>query len=299
MVQAKRNFYGGAVLGRKKAPLVDVVDVAAISLVGSAVVFALTCVLYTFGLFYHTNVVFFLTLLGYLICILLVRNGRKNAGDLEELDSQGLSWRALQEPLGTSCAVAICLGVVIGIECYRYFGYYRFLYLNSRRYYNLVPSSMPAAAVADGARLWFDKEAYVDQSQSVGFAAEDGHRYCIAPIRDGQSGHRIEYWAAGRDCCGWKQSFFCDDMGAPDAHGGVVMYETTNREYYDRSRMKAEASFGLASPETPTYVRWVTEKKLDDVPKSYNQHAWFSIGMATLVYAMIYGIYLRCMRLKR
>merc|ERR1719498_2082613 len=85
--------------------------------------------------------------------------------------------------MGVICLCALILGSVLGLFCYDVYGYFSFIYRNSRSYQNLVPSQS-AASVADAGRMTFASEAYVDQSSAVGYSARNGVTYCVAPIRD-------------------------------------------------------------------------------------------------------------------
>jgi len=36
---------------------------------------------------------------------------------------------------------------------------------------------------------------------------------------------QVSFWAVGKDCCGSRQDFYCDDTALAQAHDAVVMLE--------------------------------------------------------------------------
>jgi hypothetical protein len=199
---------------------------------------------------------------------------------------------AILFPLGMVCACAVMAGTVGGLYCYDSYGIYSYFYANSRKYTNVVPSE-PAAAVTDAGRLTFTDESSVDVTKAVGYAAENGNRYCAAPIKDNTETSHVEYWAVGFNCCGWEGEFNCDDSGDANSHAGIVVFDNngwfseSNKDYYDDARKKAEAEFDLSSVDYPLYVRWVSEGNLDKLTNTYKVKAWTFIGFSTLFYTCL------------
>lgn len=204
-----------------------------------------------------------------------------------------------QWPLATTGAWTILSAGFVGLFLYDNFSYYGFIYDKSRTYQDTVPSQ-PAASVADAGRLVFAPEAYIDQSEAVGYAASDGHKYCIAPIRDLTDSPIINFWAVGYDCCEWQGSFACDaaDDGTSGdgttAHGGIVVFDSdgpfalpSNRDRYEKAQRKSEATFDLQSVDKPVYARWVKTNNLDMVSNWYKLRCWLFMLLATLLWAII------------
>lgn len=195
-------------------------------------------------------------------------------------------------PLGLAGLVAIIVGTIFGMYCYDAYGYLNFIYGNARTYQNVVVSE-PAASVADAGRMNFAAEAFVDQGKAAGYAAEDGSRYCVAPLRDLVKTTHVEFWAVGYDCCKWNGGFKCDASADPNARGGVVVFDnpgwftTSNRDYYDLARKKAESLYGLVSCKKPLYVRWVANNKLDKLQKFYQWRTALFIFLSTLLYGLV------------
>lgn len=261
----------------KRNPLTSI-DFWAIWLV-PLVLYIITVVIYNF--FFYTSAVTCMvyTLLATLLSLALILQRERSK---------------LLLPVGITCVCAVLAGTVAGLYCYDTYGIFTFFYKNSRKYTNVVPSE-PSAAVADAGRLVFTDETTVDQTKSVGYAAENGHIYCAAPIHDAAQTARVEYWAVGFDCCGWESEFNCDASSNSAAHSGIVVFDNngwfaqSRKDYYDTTRKKAEAEFDLASVEKPLYVRWVTESELDMLSSDYSKRSWLFLVFSSLGYALLTG----------
>jgi hypothetical protein len=63
----------------------------------------------------------------------------------------------------------------------------------------------------------------------------------VAPVLDYANGSpvgtRVEYWAAGQDCCGQRADFRCDESWNVAARSGVVMLKP-GRNYVECSSQK-------------------------------------------------------------
>merc|ERR1719253_308704 len=139
--------------------------------------------------------------------------------------------------------------------------------------------------------MTFALEAFVDQTKAVGYGAPNGVKYCVAPIRDMVKTTHVEFWAVGYDCCDWAGSFTCDGAGDSAARGGIVVFDnpgiftTSNRDYYDLARRKAEASYDLISAKKPIYVRWVKDDNLKMLQNFYEWRTAGFIILTTSLYA--------------
>ncbi|OLQ14592.1 hypothetical protein AK812_SmicGene1267 [Symbiodinium microadriaticum] len=89
-------------------------------------------------------------------------------------------------------------------------------------YENVVPSEN-SAIVADAGRVSFATEAFLDQRRSVGFAAEDGHTYCVSPVASRVSRTaEVNFWAVGVDCCSLQGHFECSLQAQRAGSGALV-----------------------------------------------------------------------------
>jgi hypothetical protein len=185
--------------------------------------------------------------------------------------------------LAMCCLLAIFAGCLSGLYNYWTHMYLYWSYDEAATYSNVLPSE-PAEARSDAGKIIFATTARVDTTRAVGF--KEGSEYCVAPILDNtQSEHpRVQYWAAGMDCCTARGDFGCDDAWNPKSHSGLVilntgagqqsvstrgrkataggtamMLGTPLADYYFRAVRLAQASFDLTSVEHPIFVRWVVD----------------------------------------
>lgn len=200
-------------------------------------------------------------------------------------------------PVGVACLPALVIGSVLGLFLYDTYAIFPNFYAHTRKYTNVVPSE-PSAAVADAGKIVFTSESFLDTAHAVSFVGETGIEYCVAPVNDNNNLTRIEFWAAGLDCCGPQGEFACDAAADGGAHSGIVVFDNNGyfqearHDYYDRARMKAESTFNLQSVERPLFVRWVREANLDMLSTHYRNMAvamWFGLGWAYLVLSAVFA----------
>jgi len=191
-------------------------------------------------------------------------------------------------PLSSGILVAVLLATVMGLYIYDTAAIFPTFYHNARKYTNVVASE-PSAAVADAGKLTFNDQTRVDINKSVGYIEENGMVYCVAPIMGAANQPRIEYWAAGIDCCAASGDFWCDQAKNPEAHGGVVIFDNngwfipSRFPLYQKAREKAEAEYMLQSVGYPLFVRWVETDNLDYLSNYYGTRAlWNVVGWSLL-----------------
>jgi len=243
---------------------------------GGTAVFILTICLYNFGLFRHSQAVFDATVAMLACCGLLVYLEGK---------------RFFYLVFCFSCTAAIFSGALVGTYSYDNFGYFSYMLSNLRLYDNVLPSE-PTDMVTDGGRINFAKEARLDQGRPVGFAAEDGHVYCAAPIVSAAVDiQKVEFWAVGKDCCELQGSFTCDAAGEPSARGGIIMldgaggvFSSSYRDQYDDARRKAQAIHGFQAATSPLYLRWATKEQMSSLTHTYDNEAAIFLVVATAIY---------------
>mmetsp|Transcript_136838 Transcript_136838/g.249466 ORF Transcript_136838/g.249466 Transcript_136838/m.249466 type:complete len:305 (-) Transcript_136838:95-1009(-) len=242
----------------------------------NVLVFMVTVILNNLLLLDHRNVLLILENVGFICFSTALASRRKGV---------------FYAPIGASGIVAILLGVLIGMVCYDSLGYFTLVYSGSRTYQNIVASTS-AAAVADAGRIVFSNEAVVDQSNAVGYSARDGTMYCAAPVRDLSETTAVQFWAVGWNCCDLTGNFECDAAKNGDAHGGIVVFDSpgtfrdSNKDWYDKTRRKAEAQFDIVSSEEPLYVRWVHSDDLNMLVNYYRKWVVIFILVATICYAI-------------
>lgn len=142
------------------------------------------------------------------------------------------------------------------------FQYYS--YDESRAYTNVLPSE-PAGAHGDAGKITFSNTARVDTTRAAGF--KQGSTYCVAPILDETQHDRVQFWAAGLDCCPSRGDFACDDAWNPLAKSGVVILDSeglfpNKRDNYMKATKQAAAAFGFETSDEAVLVRWVTDPQV-------------------------------------
>jgi hypothetical protein len=197
----------------------------------------------------------------------------------------GKRWYAY---LGVVCFIATLTGTVLGFYLYHTFIFQYNSYEERRMYANVLPSE-PASTKVDAGKMVFATDARVDVSRSIGFKA--GSFYCVAPILDEDMDTRVEYWAAGVDCCSYRGDFSCDDAWDPRARSGAVLFEDSSelipsiRPFFEKARIEAEAAYNMASSDEAIFVKWTRDP--DAVQERYWKSGMGYLTLTTCVYLVI------------
>lgn len=217
-----------------------------------------------------------IALFGCLLCI----GGRKAKG------SRGKTFLFI----GLLGLPAVGFGSLCGLYVYDQYAIFPGFYRNTRKYTDVAPSSS-SAAVADGGQLVFTSDSVIDKGKSASFTAENGVLYCAAPILNGGSDARVEFWAVGIGCCspGSNSGFECDQSGDTDAHAGIRVFENNGYfaasrfDNYEKAAAKASATYGIQTVMDPIFVRWVKENNLNMLHDSYMAWSVVCVVGLTLV----------------
>lgn len=212
--------------------------------------FTMICIAFSFAYHHYTAMVWGLVitmLLASFVFMVLEMSGR-----------MGGQWFMFLGMLGI---VAVIFSTLAGLYNYHTHMFQYWSYDENRSYTNVLPSE-PAAAHGDAGKMVFANTARVDTTRAVGYKA--GTTYCVAPILDDSQLDRVEYWAAGIDCCPSRGDFVCDDAWNPTAKSGVVILDSDSffpakRDYYLKAVAQASSAFQMTSAEEPLLVRWVSD----------------------------------------
>jgi len=221
-------------------------------------IFTLLVTLFTFCYHHFHYIVWFMVLVFVTIAVLFfVVSPRNKKGPMYKY-------------LGFLCSLAIVFGIILGMYDYYEFMLIYYSYNEYRVYTDVLPSE-PAAAHADAGTMVFTEDSRVDTTKALGYKA--GTVYCVAPILDDSQASRVEYWAAGVDCCSQRADFNCDDSWDPKAKTGVVIIDngsivTSKYDMYMKAVKQAEAAYGALAAPKPIFVRWVTD------PVKVEQEYW-------------------------
>lgn len=186
-----------------------------------------------------------------------------------------------------ACAVAVFASTPVGLFAYTSFFSEYWFCRSSHSYANVLPSES-ASGYVDAGMIVFAEEARIDASRGVGY--KDVHNFCVAPILDDADDvSRVQFWAAGVDCCGPRGTFACDDAWDKQAHAGIVLspQRADWRPEFALAIKQAEAAFGIASAKEPVFVRWLVD------PERVSLNFW-RIGngivlAASMVFLMLSG----------
>merc|ERR1719359_1862022 len=195
------------------------------------------------------------------------------------LDSRGRMGGSWFLFLGLLCLFAVVNACLVGSYNYWMHMFHYWSFDENRGYTNVLPTE-PAEGHQDAGTIVFSNTARVDTTRAVGYKA--GTTYCVAPIMDDTQLDRVEYWAAGTNCCNSRGDFTCDDTWNPKAKSGVVILDMVPGDaylssgdtsiglslwapilpYYKKAAKQAEAHFALTSADHAIFVRWVADTQV-------------------------------------
>jgi len=232
-------------------------------------------VVLSISLFYHHHqilvIIFILVLLTMALMFI----------ELDYRERMGGQWFLF---LGLLCILALCNAILVGLYNYHTHMYHYWAYDEGRIYTNVLPSE-PSAAHADAGKMVFASSARVDTSRALGYKA--GSTYCVAPILDEVQTNRVEYWAAGIDCCPARGDFACDDAWNPAAKSAVVLVDSdglfaSKREEFLKAVKQARSVFNLIGPVEPLLLRWVVD------PQQIQDDCWSGAVACMVSFIFIY-----------
>jgi len=137
---------------------------------------------------------------------------------------------------------------------------------HERRIYNNVLPQTPALSYLDAGIVKFSQDAHLEEPHALGYAAGK-NRYCVVPIV-GTEAAKVEYWAAGINCCEQRGAFRC---GSPGNKAGLVYSELEVHEellhHFSLAAREAGAAFGMQISKDPLFVRLVgnPEKEVEQI----------------------------------
>lgn len=244
--------------------------------------FALVSILFALAYHHYAIVVWIAVLIWVMLAVIfLILDARKRMGG---------SWFRF---LGILSLFAVVNGALLGNYNYSTHLFQYWSYDENAAYTNVLPTE-PAAALSDAGKIIFSSTARVDTSRALGFKVDTV--YCVAPILDNTQMDRVEFWAAGIDCCPARGDFTCDDTWDPKSKSGVVILGASAgdadsargsvglglqlwhpiRDYYMKAVHTAEAAYSMTSSKEPMFIRWVRD------PQAVQDDYWRS-GVGFLV----------------
>jgi len=157
-------------------------------------------------------------------------------------------------------------------DCHDYWSFH------TKRHYTNVSPDEPAAGHLDASAIIFMEGARPDTSRAMSYRRYKT-TYCVAPMALDESysadveaavSSNVQYWAAGKNCCGTGQGYTCGDVDKPEARAGLVISDMTGEDavgkgllsdddigYYNQAVLMAMAKYDMTSPDERIYVHFV------------------------------------------
>lgn len=151
--------------------------------------------------------------------------------------------------------------------------------------YSNVFAGNEARGFQDATRLDFVPGTKVDTFDSVGYGYE-GAVYCVAPIKDAYTG-AVNFWAAGKNCCGKRGNFACGDATKAGAQSAYVF--PVIDEGFRKAVRVASGVYDLTTPSDYLLVQWTSDfeavknKFLSDEASYSGTSTGIAFGIAILV----------------
>jgi len=178
--------------------------------------------------------------------------------------------------------------------------------MTGREYHNVWPEQ-PSVSFQDAAYLNFAGDTKPDVAKSISLHSVDTgyNTFCVAPITS--SGHegRLEFFAAGTNCCS-DGKFECGDAGKAGVKSGWVMPKPNDhlynligkyvspayarRDLFVEALVKAEFSKGLVAPEEPMFVNWSSQTQKEIIADKRLLVVMSVLGLAGLAAVLAIGL---------
>lgn len=195
--------------------------------------------------------------------------------------------RSEEVVLGALCFTAVMAGLIVG--AYAHFTSLREFWRlgQGASYFNVLPSEL-AAGKSDASSLVFTNTSRVDTTKTYGLV--DGHSatgsvYCVAPVSAGDMAAetRVQYWAAGIDCCFPRSDFHCGQAQNEDAHGGIVLYaEERSSPLWQQAVNGAQKAYGIQAGDNYLLIKWIVD------PIRHRERLWHSAVNLFLIFGGVY-----------
>eukprot|EP00933_Yihiella_yeosuensis_P074609 TRINITY_DN8357_c0_g1_i1.p1 TRINITY_DN8357_c0_g1~~TRINITY_DN8357_c0_g1_i1.p1 ORF type:complete len:323 (+),score=44.99 TRINITY_DN8357_c0_g1_i1:111-1079(+) len=180
-----------------------------------------------------------------------------------------------------SIFIATCVGVYANLTMLQ--EYHRMS--QGASYFNVLPSEAVAGKM-DATTLGFTSATKVDIVRGYGYTdatSPTAPTYCVAPISTGEASFtRIQYWAAGINCCPANR-FTCGQATNYKAHGGVVLSQDYQADdNFAKAVRAAQDAYGLVGSNGFLLVDW------RENPVNYRNGLWSKSGKLFLIVAGVY-----------
>lgn len=185
--------------------------------------------------------------------------------------------------LGMLCAVACIVAFLICL-----FAFLRFMMEWNRiergaTYHKVYPSEQ-AATRNDATIITFAADSTIDVDRTYGYAdawSATGTVYCVAPVSASPSANeRINYFAAGTNCCDERSNFQCGDARNQEAIGGIVIKDIADG--YRKAIDGSSHAYGITVGTEFLLLRWTND------PVNYHEQLKHHTVVLLLVFSGVY-----------
>jgi len=179
--------------------------------------------------------------------------------------------------LVSATGMAVVFGTAFGYMIVHTFFWGYFAILAAQTYTNVSPTQL-AAGMADAGRISFSADTWVQANWGVGFTADDGHEYCVAPVVASAETKEVQYWAIGEDCCGpaGRGGFACGDYKGKQGEMRNTIVELFPSPRYHDAVQLCEAENDFLPVDGALLVRFVADpdKRLQEIWSSGSALYW-------------------------
>lgn len=201
--------------------------------------------------------------------------------------------KSVQMATGLLIILAVCIGSTIGIYIWLTYGHTYYQMEDGAEYYHVSPTAK-GTDYADAAVIHFESDSFVDTARTLGYM-EAGTVYCVAPISPSKESNTPQFWAAGKDCCGERSDFKCDDIHVNKQKSAVAVISDADRESYKTAIRMAESVYSLDAKQSGQVpMQWISAEANLREDKWNSMIFWEALSTGLyLICSLLAGVILR------
>lgn len=193
--------------------------------------------------------------------------------------------------VGLLCVIACVASLILGVYGYQHFLRHYYEVGQGASYFNVLATDS-AGSRSDATSLIFSNGTRVDSARTYGYldvtGSNHGNVYCIAPISDGadEDEGRIQYFAAGLNCCYQRSAFDCEESSVPGARSAVVLNRGADADESLRAAVQgALHAYSMQASEDYLLVAWVNE------PNEWRNRMWYHSLQLFAAFSFVYLLF--------
>lgn len=193
--------------------------------------------------------------------------------------------------VGLLCIVACVASLILGLYGQSHFLRHYWEVGQGASYFNVLPTDS-AGSRPDATALVFANGTRVDAARTYGYldvtGRNHGNVYCIAPISAGadEDEGRIQYFAAGVNCCYQRSAFDCEESSVPGARSGVVLNRGEDADEGLKAAVQAALhAYSMQASQDYVLVAWVNE------PVEWRNRMWWHTVQLFFAFSFVYLLF--------